>query len=442
MKLDLRGTEPFISREELDAAMEAADKAHHLMEKREGAGNQFLGWLDLPSQQSGTEHARVRDAAEKIGRQSEVLVVIGIGGSYLGAKAAIDFCSHAFYNHLPREKRVQLHPRSGKSSHFTPEIYFAGTNISGTHLNHLKEVIGERDFSVNVISKSGTTTEPALAFRFFKKILEERYGKEGARERIYATTDAAKGALRTLSEAEGYETFVIPDDVGGRFSVLTPVGILPVAVAGIDTDLLYAGAADARERMRSTGSVAVQYAATRNILLKKGKFVEMLVNYEPRLQYLGEWWKQLFGESEGKEHKGIFPATANYTADLHSMGQYMQEGQRILFETAIEIGQAASDVVVEAEPVDLDGLNYLAGKSMREINKMAAKGTRKAHIDGGVPYIQIEIPALAPFHLGELFVFFEVSCAISGYMLGVNPFDQPGVEAYKKNMFELLGKPI
>ncbi len=440
MKIDFTGVAPFVNDAELETARQAASAAFSTLTKGTGPGNDFLGWLRLPEEGGSAEHTLVCNAAARIARQSEVLVVIGIGGSYLGAKAAIDFCSHRFYNNLLRQQRPKVRDAEGNEAAPAPEVYFAGTNISGTHLNHLMQIIGERDFSVNVISKSGTTTEPALAFRFFKKKLEERYGRAGTQSRIYATTDGAKGALRQLANEEGYETFVIPDDVGGRFSVLSPVGTLPIAAAGIDTGQLYAGAKAASDQAHGPSSLVVQYAAVRNALLSKGKIIEMLVNYEPRLKSLGEWWKQLFGESEGKDGKGIFPATANYTADLHSMGQYMQDGQRILFETAIEVSNAEWDETLWAAPSDIDGLNYLAGKTMREINRMAAKGTRKAHIDGGVPYIEMEIPALTPYHLGELFMFFEMACAVSGYVLGVNPFDQPGVEAYKKNMFALLGK--
>lgn len=422
----------FIRAEEFSALEPQVVAAAKLLDFRSGPGNDFLGWLDLPVKYDRGEFKRIKAAAKKIQRQSEVLVVIGIGGSYLGAKAALEFCGHTFYNNLPKKRRR------------TPEIYFAGTNISGTYLTHLLEIVGERPFSVNVISKSGTTTEPAIAFRIFKKKLEEKYGKEGARERIYATTDRARGALKTLADREGYETFVVPDDVGGRFSVLTAVGLLPIAAAGIDVDQLMKGAAEARQLFKSAPyheNAVLQYAAARNILHRKGKDIEMLVNYEPRLHFVAEWWKQLFGESEGKDGKGIFTASADFTTDLHSLGQYIQDGRRHLFETMLEIEKPEADLVLEAEPGDPDGMNYLAGKTLDFVNKKAAEGTLLAHTDGGVPNLKISIPEATPYYLGQLFYFFEKACAVSGYLLGVNPFDQPGVEAYKKNMFRLLGKP-
>ncbi len=422
---------PFLSKAELAAIEPQVDAAARLLESRKGPGNDFLGWLDLPLKYDRAEYKRIKASAKKIRKQSEVLVVIGIGGSYLGAKAAIEFCGHSFYNNLPKKARKG------------PEVYFAGTNISGTYLTHLLEVIGNRDFSVNVISKSGTTTEPAIAFRLFKQKLEEKYGKEGARERIYATTDHAKGALKTLATREGYETFVVPDNVGGRFSVLTAVGLLPIAVAGIDLDELMRGAADAVKHYKKpfAENDCYRYAAVRNILHRKGKDIELLVNYEPRCHYIAEWWKQLYGESEGKDHKGIFPASVDFTSDLHSMGQYIQDGRRSLFETVLEIGTPEADLSMFKTDDDLDGLNYLSGKTLDYINKKAAEGTRMAHTDGGVPNLSILIPEATPYYLGQLFFFFEKACAVSGYLLGVNPFDQPGVEAYKKNMFALLGKP-
>lgn len=406
------------------------ENAARLLESRKGPGSDFLGWMDLPVKYDKTEFKRIKAAAATIKKQSDVLIVIGIGGSYLGAKAALEFCGHSFYNCLSKKQRK------------TPEIYFAGTNISGTYLTHLIEVIGDRDFSVNIISKSGTTTEPAIAFRIFKKLLEEKYGKAGAQQRIYATTDKARGALKNLSTAEGYPTFVVPDDVGGRFSVLTAVGLLPIAVAGIDIDALMRGAADARLEAKKpfAENDCLQYVAARNILHRKGKDIEMLVNYEPRLHYIAEWWKQLFGESEGKEGKGIFPASADFTADLHSLGQYIQDGKRHLFETVLSIETPEKDLLMELAPGDPDGLNYLAGKSLDYINKKAMQGTMEAHADGGAPSLVLQIPEATPYHLGRLFYFFEKACAVSGYVLGVNPFDQPGVEAYKKNMFRLLGK--
>ena len=374
----------------------------------------------------------VTAAAEKIKNNSEVLVVIGIGGSYLGAKAAIEFLSHSFYNNLPKDKRK------------TPEIYFAGTNMSGVYLQHLIEVVGDRDFSVNVISKSGTTTEPAIAFRVFKKILEEKYGKEEAAKRIYATTDKEKGALKTLATTEGYETFVVPDNVGGRFSVLTAVGLLPIAAAGINIDDLMAGAKDAMNDFANKNmdeNQALQYAAVRNILHRKGKDLELMVNYEPRVHYLAEWWKQLFGESEGKDGKGLYPTSADFSADLHSLGQYIQEGKRLFFETVVSIGKPEVEFVIESDKDNLDGLNFIAGKTLDYVNKKATDGVILAHIDGDVPNLGVNIPEATPYHLGYTFYFFEKACGVSGYLLGVNPFDQPGVEAYKKNMFALLGKP-
>ncbi len=431
MQLDIASCSRFVGEYELNAIASQATAAAKLLESKSGPGNEFLGWLDLPVKYDRAEFRRIKAAAKRIQKQSEVLVVIGIGGSYLGARAAIEFCGHGFYNNLPRKQRK------------TPEIYFAGTNLSGTYLTQLLQIIGDRHFSVNVISKSGTTTEPAIAFRIFKQKLEEKYGKTGARERIYATTDAHRGALKTLSTQEGYETFTVPDDVGGRFSVLTAVGLLPIAAAGIDIDALMRGAAAARAQYRAAAFAendVLRYAAVRNILLRKGKEIELLVNYEPRCHYVAEWWKQLFGESEGKDGKGLFPAAADFTCDLHSLGQYVQDGRRHLFETVLEIASPEADLSLEKTADDLDGLNYLAGKTLDYINKKAAEGTRQAHVDGGVPNLRIILPEATPYHLGWLFYFFEKSCAVSGYMLGVNPFDQPGVEAYKKNMFALLGK--
>jgi len=378
------------------------------------------------------EFARIKEAAERIKGDSEVLLVIGIGGSYLGARAAIEFLRHNFYNMVSKEIRK------------TPEIYFVGNSISSTYLKHLVDVIGERDFSVNIISKSGTTTEPAIAFRIFKGMLEKKYGKDGAAKRIYATTDKARGALKNLATEEGYETFVVPDDVGGRFSVLTAVGLLPIAVSGADIDKLMEGAADAREHALNDSyeeNDAVTYAAIRNILLRKGKAVEILANYEPSLHYVSEWWKQLYGESEGKDQKGIYPASVDLTTDLHSMGQFIQDGNRIMFETVLNVEESTEEIVIEEEPVDLDGLNYLTGKTVDFVNKSAMNGTMLAHTDGNVPNLVVKIPKQDEFSLGQLFYFFEFACGVSGYILGVNPFNQPGVESYKKNMFALLGKP-
>lgn len=431
LTFDHAGAANFIAPHEIENMVAQTEAAAKLLESRKGPGNEFLGWLDLPKKYDREEFRRIKKAAKKIQQQSEVLVIIGIGGSYLGAKAAIEMLSHSFFNNLPKEKRK------------TPEIYFAGTNISGTYLRDLIDVIGDRDFSVNVISKSGTTTEPALAFRVFRKMLEEKYGKEKAKHRIFATTDKDKGALKTLATQEGYETFVVPDDVGGRFSVLTAVGLLPVAVAGIDIDAMMAGAADAMKdfKMPFDQNPCYQYAALRNILYRKGKAIEMLINYEPGLHFVAEWWKQLFGESEGKDGKGLFPASADFTTDLHSLGQYIQDGRRHLFETLLQIESPEVDVVLENDADNLDKLNYLSGKTFDYVNKKAAEGTIEAHVDGGVPNLKITVPAATAHHLGYLFYFFEKACAVSGYLLGVNPFDQPGVEAYKKNMFRLLGKP-
>ena len=422
----------FFNEDELKQIKPYVELANEVLTSKTGAGNDFLGWVDLPETYDKDEFARIKKAAEKIKNDSEVLVVIGIGGSYLGAKAAIEFLSHSFYNNLPKDKRK------------TPEIYFAGTNMSGVYLQHLIDVVGDRDFSVNVISKSGTTTEPAIAFRVFKKMLEEKYGKEEAAKRIYATTDKAKGALKTLATAEGYETFVVPDNVGGRFSVLTAVGLLPIAAAGIDIDDLMAGAKDAMNDFANKNmdeNQALQYAAVRNILHRKGKDLELMVNYEPRVHYLAEWWKQLFGESEGKEGKGLYPTSADFSADLHSVGQYIQQGQRLFFETVVSIGKPEVEFVIESDKENLDGLNFIAGKTLDYVNKKATDGVILAHVDGNVPNLGINIPEVTPYHLGYTFYFFEKACGVSGYLLGVNPFDQPGVEAYKKNMFALLGKP-
>ena len=422
----------FFNENELKQIKPYVELANEVLTSKSGAGNDFLGWVDLPENYDKDEFARIKKAAEKIKNDSEVLVVIGIGGSYLGAKAAIEFLSHSFYNNLPKDKRK------------TPEIYFAGTNMSGVYLQHLIEVVGDRDFSVNVISKSGTTTEPAIAFRVFKKMLEEKYGKEEAAKRIYATTDKEKGALKTLATTEGYETFVVPDNVGGRFSVLTAVGLLPIAAAGIDIDDLMAGAKDAMNDFANKNmdeNQALQYAAVRNILHRKGKDLELMVNYEPRVHYLAEWWKQLFGESEGKDGKGLYPTSADFSADLHSLGQYIQEGKRLFFETVVSIGKPEVEFVIESDKDNLDGLNFIAGKTLDYVNKKATDGVILAHIDGDVPNLGVNIPEATPYHLGYTFYFFEKACGVSGYLLGVNPFDQPGVEAYKKNMFALLGKP-
>lgn len=422
----------FISEEEVAYMSKLAADAKECLIEKTGAGNDFLGWIDLPVNYDKEEFARIKGAAEKIKSDSEVLVVIGIGGSYLGARAAVEFLRHSFYNSVSREIRK------------TPEIYFAGNSISATYIKHLIEVIGDRDFSVNIISKSGTTTEPAIAFRIFKELLEKKYGKAEAAKRIYATTDKSRGALKGLADEEGYESFVVPDDVGGRFSVLTAVGLLPIAVSGADIDRLMEGAAEGRRlalEQEFADNDAVKYAAIRNILLRKGKAVEVLANYEPSLHYVSEWWKQLYGESEGKDQKGIFPASVDLTTDLHSMGQFIQDGSRIMFETVLSVEESREEILLKEEPVDLDGLNYLAGRSLDFVNKSAMNGTILAHTDGNVPNLIVNIPEQNEFYLGELFYFFEFACGISGYLLGVNPFNQPGVESYKKNMFALLGKP-
>lgn len=422
----------FVTENELAMMKDIALGAKTKLLSKSGAGNDFLGWIDLPINYDKEEFARIQTAASRIQQDSEVLVVIGIGGSYLGARAAIEYLRHSFYNSVSKEIRK------------TPEIYFVGNNISSTYITHLLQVIGDRDFSVNVISKSGTTTEPAIAFRIFKKRLEEKYGKKEAAKRIYATTDKAKGALKNLATEEGYETYVVPDDVGGRFSVLTAVGLLPIAVSGADITKLMEGAAAMRERCINEefeNNDSLLYATARNILLRKNKSIEILANYEPALHYVGEWWKQLYGESEGKDKKGIFPAAVDLTTDLHSMGQFIQDGQRTMFETVIELDQPTCELTIEEEAIDLDGLNYLAGKTVDFVNKSAMKGTLLAHTDGDVPNFIVKVPAQDEYSLGQLFYFFEFACGVSGYILGVNPFDQPGVESYKKNMFALLGKP-
>lgn len=422
----------FVSQEEVSYMTKLTEDAKELLVSKKGAGNDFLGWLDLPVDYDKEEFDRIKKAAAKIQSDSEVLVVIGIGGSYLGARAAIEFLRHGFYNNVSKEVRK------------TPEIYYAGNSISSNYLSGLIEVIGDRDFSVNIISKSGTTTEPAIAFRVFKEMLEKKYGKEEAAKRIYATTDKARGALKNLATEEGYDSFVVPDDVGGRFSVLTAVGLLPIAVSGADIDKLMEGAASGRELALNkpfAENDAMQYAAVRNILLRKGKGVEVLANYEPSLHYISEWWKQLYGESEGKDQKGIYPASVDLTTDLHSMGQFIQDGARIMFETVLNLEESQAEILLNKEDVDTDGMNYLAGKSVDFVNKSAMNGTILAHTDGNVPNLMVKIPEQNEFYLGELFYFFEFACGISGYILGVNPFNQPGVESYKKNMFALLGKP-
>ncbi|WP_394524165.1 glucose-6-phosphate isomerase [Lacrimispora sp. JR3] len=422
----------FVSAEEIENMKAAVMCARDTLMNKSGAGNDFLGWIDLPTDYDKEEFHRIKAAAEKIQKDSDVLLVVGIGGSYLGARAAIEFLSHSFYNVLPKESRK------------TPEIYFAGNSISSKYIKDLKDVLKGKDFSVNIISKSGTTTEPAIAFRVFKDMLIEKYGREEANKRIYATTDKAKGALKNLADQEGYETFVVPDDVGGRFSVLTAVGLLPIAASGADIDRLMEGAQAARKAAIETpyeSNGALQYAAVRNILLRKGKTVEIVANYEPSLHYVSEWWKQLFGESEGKDQRGIFPAAVDLTTDLHSMGQFIQDGARIMFETVLNVAKSPAEILIKEEEVDTDGMNYLAGKSVDFVNKSAMNGTILAHSDGNVPNLLVEIPEQDEYSLGQLFYFFEFACGVSGYLLGVNPFNQPGVESYKKNMFALLGKP-
>ncbi|MDR0269824.1 glucose-6-phosphate isomerase [Paenibacillus sp.] len=432
LKFDYSKALEFINQHEVDYFAEPIKLAHEQLHNKTGAGSDYLGWIDLPTAYDKEEFARIQKAANKIQNDSDVLIVIGIGGSYLGARAAIEALSHSFYNYLPKDKRK------------TPEIYFAGNNISSTYVTHLLDLVEGKDFSVNVISKSGTTTEPAIAFRIFRAALEKKYGKEEARKRIYATTDKEKGALKKLATEEGYESFIIPDDVGGRYSVLTAVGLLPIATAGINIEDMMKGAADAAKEFSNPNvaeNQAYQYAAVRNALYRKGKAIEILVNYEPSLHYVSEWWKQLYGESEGKDYKGIYPASVDFSTDLHSMGQFIQEGSRNIFETVIQVDKVTEEITIESDPDDLDGLNFLAGKTMDFVNKKAFQGTMLAHTDGQVPNLIVTVPDLTPYSFGYLVYFFEKACGISGYLSGVNPFDQPGVEAYKKNMFALLGKP-
>ncbi len=427
MELKLTGLKGFVGDEELAQSAHLVKAAQELIDSREGAGNDFLGWVDLPVDYDKDEFARIKAAAKKIQNNSDVLIVIGIGGSYLGARAAIEFVNGQMYNSV-RPKGI-------------PEVYFAGNNISSSYLGDLIKIIGDRDFSVNVISKSGTTTEPAIAFRIFKEMVEKKYGKDGAKDHIFATTDKARGALKKLADDEGYETFVVPDNVGGRFSVLTAVGLLPMAAAGLDIDAAMAGAAAAREANSGVDGDSAKYAALRNIMLHKGKTMEILVNYEPALVMLGEWFKQLFDESEGKDKKGLFANSANFSTDLHSIGQFIQDGARNIFETVVWVRKPRSESYIKEADVDIDGLNYLAGKSVQFVNSKAYQGTLMAHMDGGTPNIIVEIDEADAWHFGHLVYFFEKACGLSGYMLGVNPFNQPGVEAYKKNMFALLGKP-
>ena len=431
VKLNCKYLSSFVSDADIAAVKDEIKDAYEKLysQKATAEGNDFHGWLTLPADYDKEEFARIKVAAEKIKKNSDVLVVIGIGGSYLGARAAIEFCKSKNYNVIVKD---------------APKIFFVGNSLSPTEISEVYEICKNCDFSVNVISKSGTTTEPAVAFRVFKSLLIEKYGKEEAANRIYATTDKAKGTLKEMSDAEGYETFVVPDDVGGRFSVLTAVGLLPIAAAGIDIDALMNGAYDAMKNYENgdvLSNECCRYAAIRNILLRKGKNVEMMVSYEPDFTLMNEWFKQLFGESEGKDNKGIFPASAIYSTDLHSLGQYVQEGQRQLFETVVVFKEPKCDMVIEKDEADSDGLNFIAGKTMSYVNSKAFEGTILAHTDGDVPNIVLEVDKMDEYNLGYLIYFFEKACAVSGYMLGVNPFNQPGVESYKKNMFALLGKP-
>ena len=422
----------FFRQHELDYMEPFVKTAHEMLHNKTGPGNDFLGWLELPYNYDKEEFERIKKYADKIKNDSDVLLVIGIGGSYLGARAAIEMMGHSLRNNLPKEERKG------------PEVYFLGNNISSSYIMDIMDIIKDKDISINVISKSGTTTEPAIAFRIFKEYIEKKYGKEEASKRIYATTDISKGALRKLADSEGYETFVISDDIGGRYSVLTAVGLLPIAAAGFDIDKIMKGSQDAYDDFNTDNlkeNNCYQYAAVRNILHRKGKNIELLVNYEPHLHFIGEWWKQLYGESDGKDNKGIYPASVDFSTDLHSMGQYIQEGRRDLFETVLNVKTPRREIIIQEEAQDLDGLNYLVGKAVDFVNQKAFEGTLLAHTDGNVPNLILNIPKLDEYNFGYLIYFFEKACAIGGYILGVNPFDQPGVEAYKKNMFALLGKP-
>ena len=419
---------PFLQQSEVDNLSEFVKVAHNMLHEKKGPGSDYLGWVTLPNDYDKDEFSRIKKAAERIRHSSDALIVIGIGGSYLGARAAIEALSHSFHNQM-----------NGNT-----QIYFAGQNISSTYISHLLEMLEGKDISINVISKSGTTTEPAIAFRIFRDYLEKKYGKEEAKKRIYITTDKEKGALKQLATEEGFETFVIPDDVGGRYSVLTAVGLLPIAAAGLDIDKMMEGAQSAADKYNNADlatNQSYQYAAVRNALYRKGKSIELLVNYEPALHYVSEWWKQLFGESEGKDHKGLFPASVDFSTDLHSMGQYVQEGRRDLIETVVQVTKPKVELTIGEDAANLDGLNFLAGKTMNDVNKNAFQGTVLAHVDGGVPNMVVELDELNEYTFGEMVYFFEKACGISGLLMGVNPFDQPGVEAYKKNMFALLGKP-
>lgn len=430
MELKMTGIRPFINTDEICNISLMINMCNEWLKSKTGAGHDYLGWVNLPNDYDREEFARIKETAKKIQGMCDVMIIIGIGGSYLGSRAAIEFVKGQNYNNKPNKD--------------TPDVYFIGNNVSSSYLNDIIEIVGDRDFCINVISKSGRTTEPAIAFRIFKELMEKKYGKEGARDRIFATTDRAKGSLKELSDAMGYETFVVPDDIGGRFSVLTAVGLLPMAVAGLDIDEVMRGAQDALTKYETNDinqNDCLQYVAMRNILYRKGINIEVLVNYEPALMMLGEWFKQLFAESEGKEHKGLFPVSANFSTDLHSVGQFIQDGTRSLFETVIWVKQPRTESYIQAEPEDIDGLNYLAGKSIQYVNRKAYEGTLMAHVDGGTANIVFEIDRADEYHFGYLVYFFEKACGLSGYLLGVNPFNQPGVEDYKKNMFALLGKP-
>ena len=429
IKLNSKYLKGFVNEHELRAIEPQVKAAHRVLSEKTGLGNDFLGWTTLPADYDRGEFARIKAAAARIREDSDILLVIGIGGSYLGARAALELLRSPYYNNLKKD---------------TPDIYFVGNSISPDYLNTILALCEGKRVSVNIISKSGTTTEPALAFRVFRELLEQRYGRDGAKSRIYATTDKARGTLKELSDREGYETFVIADDVGGRYSVLTAVGLLPMAVAGIDIDAVMAGAADAMKALDNDDlctNDCYKYAAYRNILYRKGKAVELLVSYEPAFAMMNEWYKQLFGESEGKDQKGIFPASVVFSTDLHSMGQFIQEGSRMLFETVVDIQKPSKEFFVKDDPENLDGLNFLSNQNMSVVNRKAMQGTVLAHTQGSVPNMLLEVPEINEHEFGYMVYFFEKACAISGYLLGVNPFDQPGVESYKKNMFALLGKP-
>lgn len=425
LRFDYTPALPFIGEHEMGYMAEQVREAHRLLHSGKGPGNEYLGWLELPRHYDGEEFTRIKDTAREVQANADAFIVIGIGGSYLGARAAIEMLTPAFAS-----KQVP--------------VYFAGSNLSSSYLADLLSMLESKDVYLNVISKSGTTTEPALAFRILRDFVEGKYGKAKAKDRILATTDKSRGALKHLADAEGYRTFVIPDDIGGRYSVLTAVGLLPMAVAGINIDEVMAGAEAAMAEYSTPNlksNPCYQYAAVRNCLHRKGKLIEIMVTYEPALHYLAEWWKQLFGESEGKDHKGLFPASVDFTTDLHSLGQYIQDGLRILMETVIQVEHPRADIAINSDPEGLDGLNYLSGKTMDYVNRKALEGTLLAHADGGVPSVVVGVPQINAFHFGQLVYFFEKACAVSGYLLGVNPFDQPGVEAYKRNMFALLGRP-